>query len=159
MAYLAGLFRTALASPERPVTDQDHRNFVFEPPGLLANHMTPAELQSTSVIARRRGMVLVLNLAAYLGLLAWIGTILASGGWSLLGALLFACFAFGMPWTVLGFWNAVIGYWILRGVSDGLARVAPFVKAAEGGSAPLYTKTAILLTLRNENPTRAFRRL
>jgi membrane glycosyltransferase len=140
------------------VTDQDHRN-ISEPPGLSANHMTPAGLQSTGVIARRRRMVIVLNLATYLSLLAWIAAILASGGWSLLDALFFACFAFAMPWTVLGFWNAVIGHWMLRGASDGLARVAPFVKAAEGRSAPLQVKTAILLTLRNENPSRAFRRL
>ncbi|GEO14978.1 glucan biosynthesis glucosyltransferase H [Microvirga aerophila] len=104
-------------------------------------------------------MVTVLNVATYLGLLTWIGAILASSGWSGLDALLLAGFAIGLPWTVLGFWNAAIGYWLLRNTSNGLARVAPFAKAAEGRSAPLHIKTAILLTLRNENPSRAFQRL
>jgi membrane glycosyltransferase len=102
--------------------------------------------------------VIGLNLAGYLGLLAWLGTVLSSGGWSLVDGLLFVCFAVATPWTVLGFWNAMIGLWMLRGRSDGLARVAPFTGAA-GSGAPLRARTAILLTLRNENPARAFRRL
>lgn len=141
------------------MTDQDRHNVIPELSDVPTNDMTPAGLQSTSAIARRRGIVFALNFATYLGLLAWLGAIIAPGRLALVEVLLFVCFAFGTPWTVLGFWNAVIGLWMLRDASDGLARVAPFTKAAEGRSAPLRVNTAVLLTLRNENPARAIRRL
>jgi membrane glycosyltransferase len=71
-------------------------------------------------------------------------------------AVLFVCFLIATPWTVLGFWNAVLGLWLLHGRKDGLRAVAPF---ATDSHEPIRQKTAILMTLRNEDPERAFRRL
>src|SRR5690606_31201321 len=62
------------------------------------------------------------------------------------------------PWTVLGFWNAVIGLWLLRGRRGGLAEVAPFASAGTSNE-PVFLRTAAIMTLRNENPARAFSRL
>jgi hypothetical protein len=62
------------------VTGQDCQNVVPAFPDLLPNHMTPASLQSISAVLRRRWVVVALNLATCLGLLAWLGTVLASGG-------------------------------------------------------------------------------
>ncbi|WP_377839962.1 glucans biosynthesis glucosyltransferase MdoH [Bosea sp. UC22_33] len=59
---------------------------------------------------------------------------------------------------MLGFWNAAIGLWLLHGKADGLAAVAPFAAANEEAT-PLALRTAVLMTLRNEDPARAFRRL
>jgi hypothetical protein len=42
--------------------------------------MTPASLQSISAVLRRLWVVVALNLATCLRLLAWLGTVLASGG-------------------------------------------------------------------------------
>ena len=64
---------------------------------------------------------------------------------------LFGCFLVGSPWTVLGFWNAVIGLWLIHGPGDPVAEVAPFVAAGDS-SEPVRLDTAILLTLRNEDP-------
>ena len=64
----------------------------------------------------------------------------------------------GLTWTVLGFWNAVIGLWLLHGPGDAVAKVAPFVAAGDSNE-PLRVDTAILLTLRNEDPGRALQRL
>ena len=64
----------------------------------------------------------------------------------------------GSPWTVLGFWNAVIGLWLIHGPGDAVAKVAPFVAAGDS-SEPVRVDTAILLTLRNEDPGRALQRL
>ena len=67
-------------------------------------------------------------------------------------------FLVAAPWSVLGFWNAVVGLWLLHGVKDGMARVAPFAAAGDTDT-PITARTAILMTLRNEDPTRAFARL
>src|SRR5689334_11976458 len=88
---------------------------------------TPAGLQSIDVLARRRRLVLGLNVVSYLGLLWWASRILGAGGWSWVDGVLFAGFALGTPWAVLGFWNALIGLWLLhfRG-GDARAEVAPY---------------------------------
>jgi membrane glycosyltransferase len=87
-----------------------------------------------------------------------MAAVLGSDGFGLLDAVLFACFLVATPWTVLGFWNAVLGLWLLHGRADGIEAVAPFAAAGEG-SEPIRARTAILMTLRNENPARAVARL
>jgi membrane glycosyltransferase len=119
---------------------------------------TPAGLQSISVIRRRRGLVVALNLATYVALLGALALILSSGGWTIADGILLASFAIASPWTVLGFWNALIGLWLLHFAGAPFRRVAPF--AASGDlPVPLEIRTAILMTLRNEDPSRAFARL
>ena len=41
---------------------------------------------------------------------------------ALVDTVLFLCFLIATPWTVLGFWNAAIGLWLLHGRRDGLGR-------------------------------------
>jgi membrane glycosyltransferase len=120
--------------------------------------LTPAGLQSVPVLQARRLLVLALNLATLAALLYGLAQVLGAGGWTIIDLVIFIAFLFGAPWTVLGFWNAAIGLWLLHGAKDGLAQVAPF--AASGNEAtPLTIRTAILMTLRNEDPARAFKRL
>lgn len=126
--------------------------------GLAATQTTPAGLQGLAVLRFRRLLVLGLNLATLALLLLGLAEVLGAGGWSVADYAIFVAFLFGAPWTVLGFWNAVIGLWLLHGVRDGLARVAPFAEAGELAT-PIGIRTAILMTLRNEDPERAFRRL
>ncbi|MDX3807166.1 glucans biosynthesis glucosyltransferase MdoH [Bosea thiooxidans] len=138
--------RSAPTTFQRAVQD-------VEPLGL-----TPAGLQSSAALRNRRLLVLALNLGTLAGLLASLAQLLGLGGWSVVDVVIFAAFLLAAPWTVLGFWNAVIGLWLLHGRRDGLAEVAPF--AATGDKpAPLLLRTAVLMTLRNEDPARAFRRL
>ena len=127
-------------------------------PNVPAVSTTPAGLQSTAEISRRRWLVFALNGATYLGLAGWLAGILGAQGWSPVDIALFGCFLVGSPWTVLGFWNAVIGLWLIHGPGDAVAKVAPFVAAGDS-SEPLRVDTAILLTLRNEDPGRALQRL
>lgn len=119
---------------------------------------TPAGLQANTTLSLRRLLVLGLNLATWSGLLAWAASILAAGGWSLLDGVLFVCVVLGTPWTVLGFWNAVIGLIMLHVRSNGLGEVAPYL-AAPTDADPIALSTAILMTLRNEDPARAILRL
>ena len=126
------------------------------PPALSLT--TPTGLQSIDELTRRRRIVLGLNLITYALMLWWAGRILGAGGWTWVDGVLFVCFALGTPWAVLGFWNALIGLWLLNvgGTDAGLA-VAPYAAAGEQPT-PIRIKTAIFMTLRNEDAARAIQR-
>ena len=109
-------------------------------------------------LARRRTLMLVLNLTTYIGIVGVAAYILSFGGWTWVDAAMLACFAIGAPWTVLGFWNAVVGLSLLHGSRDPVGAVAPFAKAGDIPS-PITSRTAVLMTLRNEDPARALQRL
>jgi len=119
---------------------------------------TPTGTQSMAELGRRRLVMITLNVVSYLLLMWGVAKVLGAGGWTVVDAVLLAAFAIGSPWTVLGFWNAVIGLWLLHGVRDPMRRVAPFAAAADS-DAPISIRTAVLMTLRNEDPARAFLRL
>jgi membrane glycosyltransferase len=119
---------------------------------------TPTGTQSIVELQRRRVLVVVLNIATYATMMAAAAAILATGGLSVVDAILLVAFAIGLPWTALGFWNAVIGLWLLHGARDAMAEVAPFA-AAGAVPTPIAIRTAVLMTLRNEDPVRAFERL
>ena len=139
-----------------------HENAGIEAQEAPAQHgirvMTPAGLQANADLARRRHLVLVLNVATYIVLVSLAASVLSAGGWTVTGWLMLLGYAVGTPWVVLGFWNAVLGLWLRHGIRDGLAKAAPFLAAGET-LAPIFAKTAILLTIRNENPARAILRL
>ena len=131
-------------------------------PGLQSereeSHLTPAGLQDKRDLARRRITVIALNFAS-LAFLTWLLSMaLSAGGWSVQDAIIMGCFLLGAPWTLMGLWNAFIGIWLLHGRRDGLQTVAPHL-AAMDNTGPLTTRTALTMTVRNEDPERAFRRL
>ena len=119
---------------------------------------TPTGTQSMAGLRLRRWLTASLNAASYLGVM-WIAAIVfGAGGWSAVGAVLFVAFGIGLPWNLLGFWNAVIGLGLLHGSRNPMQEVAPFADAANGAVA-LTVDTAVLMTLCNEDPARAFLRL
>jgi membrane glycosyltransferase len=120
-------------------------------PPVRLSLTTPAGLQSIDVLTRRRWIVAALNVVTYAVLLLLAARILGTGGWTWVDIVLFVCFAFGTPWTVLGFWNALIGLWLLHFRKDAWAEVAPYAAAGDD-KAPLRIKTAIFMTVRNEDP-------
>ncbi|MEX2518279.1 MAG: glucans biosynthesis glucosyltransferase MdoH [Paracoccaceae bacterium] len=125
---------------------------------LTGSTRTPAGLQSAGALTRRRVFVAAVNLAT-LGLLAAaLIRVFGAGGWSVADILIFTTFLFGAPWTVMGFWNAAIGLWLLHGARDGLHAAAPHAAAAEC-EAPIGARTAVLMFLRNEDAERALSRL
>ncbi|NJM35433.1 MAG: glycosyltransferase, partial [Rhodomicrobium sp.] len=119
---------------------------------------TPAGLQETRVLFRRRLTMAALTLSTIAALLYVLGVVLGSDGWTALDIGIFGAFMLSTPWTVMGFWNAIIGFWLLHGVKDPLGKVAPFAKLPDE-HAPVAMRTALLMTLRNEDPARAFARL
>ena len=119
---------------------------------------TPTGLQTAAELRQRRLIVLALNVVTYLLMLWAAAAILGTGGWSIIDIVMWVCFAIGTPWTVLGFWNSVIGLWLLHFHPNPMAEVAPYAPAGEAET-PLTIKTAIFMTVRNEDPERAIRRL
>jgi membrane glycosyltransferase len=118
----------------------------------------PTGLQANAELSRRRLIMIVLNIVTWLAML-WLGAkILAAGGWTIVDMIMFVCFAFGTPWTVVGFWNSVIGLWLLHFHKDPMGAVAPYARAGDVAT-PITIKTAVFMTLRNEDPARAIRRL
>lgn len=118
---------------------------------------TPTGLQANDELKRRRRIVIILNVVTWLAMMGVAVGILATGGWTVVDVILLVCFAAGTPWTVLGFWNALIGLWLLHFHKDPMAAVAPYA-AAGSDPAPLRIPTAIFMTLRNEDPERAISR-
>ena len=130
-------------------------------PGTLSPALTlttPTGLQSIGVLTRRRRIVLGLNAVTYVAMLWVAGLVLGAGGWTLVDAILLVAFAIGTPWTVLGFWNALIGLWLLHLRRDAMAAVAPYAPAGDL-AAPIRIRTAVFMTVRNEDPGRAILRL
>ncbi|AWB22257.1 glucans biosynthesis glucosyltransferase MdoH [Methylobacterium currus] len=119
---------------------------------------TPTGLQACITLRRRRWLVLGLCLATVLGLAAGLWAVLAQDGFDGLDLALLACGLATLPWTVLGFWNAAIGFLLLRAGRTGVLAAAPHAAAGEG-EAPLHLTTAVVMTLRNEDPGRALSRL
>jgi membrane glycosyltransferase len=119
---------------------------------------TPTGLQANAELSRRRRIVIVLNVFTWLAMMLVAARVLGAGGWTAVDVILFLCFAAGTPWTVLGFWNALIGLWLLHFHKDPMAEVAPYAAAGDDPT-PLRINTAVLMTLRNEDPSRAILRL
>jgi membrane glycosyltransferase len=84
-------------------------------------------------------------------LLTWaalVGALWTGLGPSWLRPVAVACFATFLPWSVLGFWNGTIGLWRLFQA-----------RPAAAPEAPVRLRTAIVMTVRNEDPARALARL
>ena len=126
------------------------------PLGVIAT--TPTGTQSAAQLTRRRVLVTAMNLTLFAALAGWAVAILGVGGWSAIDVLLLLCFLAILPWTVLGVVNAAIGLWVLHGAADPIGEVAPFARAVDP-DAPVTSRTAVFMTLRNEDPSRAIDRL
>src|SRR4051812_31909933 len=105
----------------------DNLTGAIEPAADLAPSATLASLQSRDRIQRRRRVVLGLATTTYLALAGWMASVVGAGGWTPVDVILFIGFLVMTPWTVLGFWNALLGLWLLHGRRDGLEQAASFI--------------------------------
>src|ERR1700733_2473606 len=112
------------------------------------------EVVSPSVALGRRVFFAAANLVTYGAMLGGLahaiggaGGALAIGG-SGLALVLVVAFAVFAPWSVLGFWNAAIGLTLLFSARRGVR-----------ANTAARLRTAIVMTVRNEDPERAVARL
>ena len=104
-------------------------------------------------LTRRRAIFAALVVVTIVGML-WLAQIaLSAGGFGLIDIILLALFALTLPWTTIGFWNATIGFLVMRVCRDPVAAVVP-VAAQLRGDERVTTSTAILVCIRNERPER-----
>ena len=83
---------------------------------------------------------------------------LASGGLDALDIVLLALFLVTLPWTVIGFWNAAIGFVIMRFARDPAAAVTAGGRAHPRRRAD-HGSVAVMCCIRNEPPARVIRNL
>ncbi|MGA7806599.1 glucans biosynthesis glucosyltransferase MdoH, partial [Bradyrhizobium sp.] len=116
------------------------------------------ELDAGSNLAGRRMLFAVLFAATMAGSLALAALALSPGGFDPVDVALLVLFGVTLPWMVAGFWNAVIGFLIMRLSADPIAAVMPMVAEIRGDE-PVTASTAILLCIRNELAERMIRNL
>ena len=106
----------------------------------------------------RRIVFAALVVATTVALLWLMAVTLAPGGLGKTDIAVLILFGLTLPWLVIGFWNAVIGYLIMRFADDPVAAVTP-AAARSRGDEPITSSTAILVCVRNEMPDRVIRNL
>ena len=106
----------------------------------------------------RRVLFGVLVATTMAGSLALMAIALSAGGFGIVDFVILALFAITLPWMVIGFWNATIGFLIMRFAADPVAAGLPIAASLHGNEA-VTVSTAILLCIRNELPDRTVRNL
>jgi membrane glycosyltransferase len=110
---------------------------------------------TTSTLTQRRTLFAGLVAATMVAVL-WLAAI-AVPPYSV-GAISFlVLFTITLPWSVIGFWNAFIGFLIMRLSSDPALTVNPMAASIRGDE--ITATTAILMCIRNESPEPVARNL
>jgi membrane glycosyltransferase len=112
--------------------------------------------EQAATLTRRRGLfafLVVTTMAAVL----WLASVAVPP--HSFGAIAFlVLFTVTLPWSVIGFWNAVIGFLIMRLCRDPATAVNPLATSVRGDE-PLSESTGILMCIRNESPDQVVRNL
>ena len=113
---------------------------------------------SETSIFGRRVLFAVLVLLTITALLALAAKALSAGGFGVVDALILVLFGCTLPWSVIGFWNATIGFLVMRFAANPVAVVNPAARGVRGDE-PIAASTAITIFVRNEPPERVVRNL
>ncbi|MEM9224769.1 MAG: glucans biosynthesis glucosyltransferase MdoH [Pseudomonadota bacterium] len=107
------------------------------------------------ILLRRRMFVIALNVLTVGALAGVMIYALGYGGWTVPRVGMALAFAVTLPWLSIGFWNALIGVILnARGPSPNDPLAIP-----HNAEAPITTRTAIVMAVRNEDAERTFLRL
>jgi membrane glycosyltransferase len=133
---------------------------------LLSSPSAPASppnppnppIPSAGTMRARRIAFSLLVLATVASLLGLMAHALDADGLDFVDAAVLAAFGLTLPWTAVGFWNAVIGLVLTSMRGDPAATVAPAILLGREPT-PIDTRTAVLVCIRNEDPQRLERNL
>ena len=127
---------------------------------MLQRTTTDSSLSASSEtsIFGRRMLFAALVLLTIAALLALAAKALSAGGFGVVDALLLVLFGCTLPWSVIGFWNATIGFLVMRFAADPVAVVQSGARGVRGDE-PITASTAITIFVRNEPPERVVRNL
>ena len=99
------------------------------------------------MVLRRAGFALAVLLTSIGSL--WL-LVLALRPLSVVDIIMLVAFACTLPWTVIGFWNALLGVLVMRLARDPEGYAVPLLRRPLGNG-PLRTSTALLYCIRNED--------
>lgn len=99
--------------------------------------------------------LVVFTIISLLGMMTYS---LSLGGIVLAEWVLLVCFAITLPWTAIGFWNAAIGFLLMRTTKNAAEHVFP-ASADITGEEEITTSTAIAMCIRNEDVHKVNRNL
>ncbi|MFL6799954.1 MAG: glucans biosynthesis glucosyltransferase MdoH [Xanthobacteraceae bacterium] len=118
-----------------------------------------ATLAAASDVPLWRPLAFFAAVILTMGGLIWVAVLaLVPGGFTAVDLILVLLFGITLPWYVIGFWNAAIGFLIMRFARDPVAAVTPVAGRLRGDEA-ITASTAILLCTRNEPADRTARLL
>jgi membrane glycosyltransferase len=117
---------------------------------------TEVERPEQAVLTRRR-VVYAALVAVTIAAVLWLA-IVAIPPASFGGIAFLALFSITLPWAVIGFWNATIGFLLMRFSADPAAAVNPLANSIRGNER-VTASTAILMCIRNESPDPVVRNL
>lgn len=122
----------------------------------------PAEsapsLQNSRVLTKRRILFASLVVVTVVAMTALMAVTLSRGGYGLLDLVLTTCFLVTLPWTAVGFWNALIGLILMRASPDPVRAVCPAATGVDE-EIPITGRTALLMCIRNEDADAVCRNL
>jgi membrane glycosyltransferase len=118
----------------------------------------PNLVASPSPTSGRRLLFAGLVVATIIAVMGLMTVALAADGLDGLDFALLGLFLVTLPWTVIGFWNAAIGFLILRFAADPVAAVTPAVARIRGDE-PIAASVALIVCIRHEDPARVIRNL
>ncbi len=120
--------------------------------------LTPAGLQSRATLLKRRFLMLGICAVTLILVLWGVSNVFSADGLDGLELAIIASIALSAPWTILGFWNSLLGLVLVRSKHSITSEVAPFAVALTDNT-PLTSRVAVAMAVRNEDPARAFDRL
>ena len=91
-----------------------------------------------------------------IALLVLMAATLFTAGPDPIGVAMLLLFALTLPWTTVGFWNAVIGFALMSLARDPAGLVAPHLHGVKGDE-KIESSTALLICIRNEDTARLSR--
>ncbi|MCU0839579.1 MAG: glucans biosynthesis glucosyltransferase MdoH [Rhodospirillales bacterium] len=128
-----------------------------QPLPALEGQAPAAPGSALNMIARRLAFASAVTLTMSAAIAAFIHVFRADG-LTIADMVMTVLFALTLPWPVIGFWNAAIGFLFMRRGSAARSVLLP-IAGLEDATSPITTRTAIAMTLYNEEPEDGFRRL
>ncbi len=109
-------------------------------------------------LSARRALFFSLVSLTIVGMFALMAYALSDGGIDWVDGLILTAYALTLPWPTLGLWNAAFGLSLMLFARDPEQAASPISRLGDN-DAPITTKTAIAICVRNEEPARLRRNL
>ncbi len=116
---------------------------------IAASHFTTQKPIASWIMTARRFLLLLLVVLSTMVLLTWqFVRIVSVDGFAVLDLILTGLFVICLLWTVVGFWNGVIGFCVMRFSRSTTQDFKPHE--------PITCSTAVLMCIRNEDVDAVF---